>query len=349
MLEHYGWSPELQTQFDPYAAEGLLPGRVTVQQRGVYTVVTEAGEVAAELSGRFAHEAAPGEFPVVGDWVAAAVRPGEGTATIQGVLPRTTSFRRKAAGDAFGEQVIAANVDTAFLVAALTRDLNVRRLERYLTMTWESGARPVIVLTKSDIAEDLEAALLEVEAVAYGVPVHAISSVEGDGLDELRPYLAPGETVVLLGSSGAGKSTLVNVLAGEQLFATQETRNDDRGRHTTSHRELVLLPDGGLILDTPGMRELGLWDAATGLAGTFEDIEQLELQCRFSNCAHESEPGCAIRAALADGSLDATRYDSYVRLERELEFLERKGDPKARAEARKLWAARSKAMRTTAW
>ncbi len=349
MLESYGWSPELQTQFDPYAADGLVPGRVTVQQRGVYTVVTEGGEVAAEIAGRLAHEAAPGEFPVVGDWVASAVRGLEGTATIHAVLPRATSFRRKAAGDSFQEQVIAANVDTAFLVAALTRDLNVRRLERYLTMTWESGARPVIVLTKSDIAEDLDGALLEVEAVAYGVPVHAISAVEGDGLDELRVYLAPGATVVLLGSSGAGKSTLVNVLAGEQLFATQETRDDDRGRHTTSHRELVLLPEGGLILDTPGMRELGLWDAATGLAGTFEDIEALVLQCRFSDCAHETEPGCVIRAALADGSLDTTRYESFVRLERELEFLERKGDPRARAEARRLWIARTKALRTTAW
>jgi ribosome biogenesis GTPase / thiamine phosphate phosphatase len=349
LLESYGWSPELQRQFEPHAAEGLAPGRVTVQQRGQYTVVTEDGELAAEISGRFAHEAAPGEFPVVGDWVGAAVRPLEGTATIQAVLPRTTAFRRKAAGEGFEEQVIAANVDTAFLVAALTRDLNVRRLERYLTMTWESGAKPVIVLTKSDIAEDLAGALLEVESVAYGVPVHPISAIEGEGLDELRRYLGPGETVVLLGSSGAGKSTLVNVLAGDQLFVTKETRDDDRGRHTTSHRELVLLPGGGMILDTPGMRELGLWDAATSLAGTFEDVEALVLTCRFADCAHDTEPDCAVRAALADGSLDAARWDSFVRLERELEFLERKGDPGARAAARKAWAARSKAMRTSSW
>jgi ribosome biogenesis GTPase len=350
LLARYGWSAELQAQLDPYVARGLAPGRVTVQQRGLCTVVTDVGDLLAEVSGRFAHEAGQGDYPVAGDWVAVDARPLEGTATIHAVLPRRTAFSRKAAGTGLEEQVLAANVDTVFLVAALGRDLNVRRLERYLTMTWESGAVPVIVLTKADLAEDAGGAVLEVESIAYGVPVLAVSALTGEGLDALRSYLRPGETVVLLGSSGAGKSTLVNALAGRELLSTQEVRaSDERGRHTTTHRELVLLPDGGLVLDTPGIRELGLWDASAGVGATFEDVESLAARCRFTDCAHETEPGCAIRAALADGSLEAERWESYRKLQRELERLERKGDPRARAEARKRWAAFNKSLRTSSW
>ncbi len=349
MLESYGWSPELQVQFDPYAAQGLVPGRVAVQQRGQYVLVSELGDLAATLAGRFAHEAAHGDYPVAGDWVAAAARPLEGAATIHAVLPRRTAFSRKAAGAGTDVQVIAANVDTVFIVSALTRDLNLRRLERYLTTAWESGAEPAIVLTKADLCDDVADAVLAVESVAIDVPVHVVSALEGIGLDELRPYLREGRTTVLLGSSGVGKSTLVNALAGSELLATREIRADGKGRHTTTHRELVLLPGGGLVLDTPGLRELQLWDASAGLGGTFEDVERLASECRFADCAHGTEPGCAIRLAIDEDRLDEERYESYVKLQRELAHLERKQDARACAEERKRWKAHAKALRTTSW
>jgi ribosome biogenesis GTPase / thiamine phosphate phosphatase len=350
LLASYGWSDELQAQFDPYAARALVPARVTVQQRSLYTLASEHGELSAELSGRFAFEADHGEYPVAGDWVAVAARPEERSATIHAVLPRRTAFVRKAAGDTIAEQVIAANVDSVFLVTSLNADFNLRRLERYLATAWESGAQPVIVLTKADLCDEVDELVFEVESIAFGVPVHAVSAVTGRGLDDVRLYLGPGRTAVLLGTSGVGKSTLVNALAGEELLATQEIREDDaRGRHTTTHRELVLLPGGGLILDTPGMRELGLWDASEGVSGAFEDVEELFADCRFSDCAHEAEPGCAVRGALADGTLDEARWDSYVKLQRELAHLERKGDPRAMSAERKKWIARNKAHRTTVW
>ncbi len=350
MLASYGWSDELQAQFRAYAARALVPARVTVQQRGCYTLVSAHGELAAELAGRFAFEADRSGYPVTGDWVAASARPQEGTATIHGVLPRRTAFIRKAAGSALAEQVLAANVDTVLLVASLNRDLNLRRLERYLATAWESGAQPAIVLTKADLCDDVEGAVFEVESIAFGVPVHAVSAVSGKGLDAVEGYLEPGRTAVLLGSSGVGKSTLVNALAGEELLATQAIREDDaHGRHTTTRRELVLLPGGGLVLDTPGMRELGLWDAEAGLGGAFEDVEELAAGCRFTDCAHEAEPGCTVQAALAAGSLDPGRWQSYVKLQRELAHLERKGDPRAQSAERKKWAQRAKALRTTTW
>jgi ribosome biogenesis GTPase / thiamine phosphate phosphatase len=280
-----------------------------------------------------------GDLPAVGDWVAVAARPTEGTGTIQGVLPRRTKFSRKVAWAASEEQVLAANVDSVFLLTSLNEDLNLRRLERYLTLAWESGARPVIVLTKTDLAADVELRLLEVGAIAFGVPVHAISSLTGDGLDVIQSYLEPGKTIALLGSSGVGKSTLVNTLAGHELLAVQEIRQSDgEGRHTTSHRQLVLLPGGGLVLDTPGMRELQLWESADGLGETFADVEELAANCRFNDCAHRSEPGCAVQAALESGTLELGRWTSYKKLQRELAHLERRLDKRLQAEERKRWA-----------
>ena len=339
-LPDLGWTDSHTTDFEPHTAAGYVPARVAAQHRGAYVLFSELGELRAETAGRLSHEAAgAGDLPAVGDWVAAASRPEEGTATIHAVLPRRTSFSRKVALTASQEQVLAANVDVVFLLMSLNEDFNVRRLERYLTTAWESGAQPVIVLTKTDLDPDFALRVLEVEAIAFGVAVHAISSLTGDGLDLVRAHLTPGRTIALLGSSGVGKSTLVNTLAGEELLATQEIREDDgEGRHTTSHRQLVLLPGGGLVLDTPGLRELQLWESSDGLAETFGDVEELATQCRFSDCAHRTEPGCAVQAALEDGTLPFGRWDSYKKLQRELAHLERRLDKRLQAEERKRWA-----------
>jgi ribosome biogenesis GTPase len=344
MLASYGWSRELQEQFESLFGErGLDPARVSVQQRGILTLVTEHGEVPATLAGRFVREAAQGEFPVAGDWVAVALQP-DGSGVIHGVVPRQTAFVRRAPADSGQtEQVVAANADIALLVAALTRDLNLRRLERYLALAWTSGAQPVILLTKADLADDLDAQVAEVQAIASGVPILVLSVVDGRGLDDLRALLTPGTTAVLLGSSGAGKSTLVNALMGEERMATAATRaTDERGRHTTTHRELILLPSGALVLDTPGMRELGVVESLEGLTDAFADIEELALHCKFNDCAHETEPGCAIKAALEDGTLDPERWESFLKLEREQAFHDRKDDPAAQAEARRRWKALGK-------
>ncbi len=346
MLDRYGWNDTLRQHFASHAAEGLLPARVIVQQRGHYEVATDTGDLKATLAGKLAHEALEGGYPVTGDWVAIAARGSEGTAVIHHVLPRASTFTRRAAGPAAKAQVVAANVDVALLVVSLNTDFNLRRLERYLATAWESGAEPVIVLTKADLCADSAALKADVEGIAFGVPVHAISSVSGEGLEDLRALLLPGRTAVLLGSSGVGKSTLLNALAGEQRMATREIREDDgRGRHTTTHRELVLLPSGTLILDTPGMRELGLWDAESGVTATFTDIEELALACRFHDCKHHSEPGCAVRAAIEAGTLDAGRWEAYGKLQKEVAFETRKDDPRLRAETRKVWIQRNKNYR----
>jgi ribosome biogenesis GTPase / thiamine phosphate phosphatase len=348
MLKSYGWSDALQHDFQPFAAQGLVPARVVVQQRNLYRLVAEAGEIEGRISGRFAHEAADGGYPVTGDWVAAELKGG--AAVIAQVLPRRTAFTRMAAGTAKDRQVVAANVDVALLAASLNADLNLRRLERYLATAYESGAGPIILLTKADACAEPDELIAGVEAIAFGVPVLAVSVRTGQGLAALSAQLEPGKTAVLLGSSGVGKSTLVNALAGAERMATREIREDDaHGRHTTTHRELILLPSGALILDTPGMRELALWDAEAGVAAAFAEttaqVEALAQGCRFRDCAHDREPGCAVHAALADGGLDAERWASFQKLRRELAFAVRKEDPLAAAAERKRWIAIHKSGR----
>lgn len=345
-LTDYGWTDALQADFAPFAAQGLIPGRIVVQQRGGFRLVTAGGEIDARASGALMKATSDAGRATAGDWVAVEARPGETTALVHHIVPRRTAFIRKASGPRGGAQVVAANVDVALLVASLNSDLNLRRLERYLATTYESGAQPVIVLTKADLTADVQDRVAEVAAIAFGAPVLAISSKTGEGLDALRVHLQPGRTAVLLGSSGAGKSTLLNALAGEEKMDTGEVREaDERGRHTTTHRELVRLPSGALILDTPGMRELGLWEADAGVAQTFADIEALAEQCRFRDCGHGAEPGCAVQAAIAAGDLDPGRLKSFEKLQAELAHEHRKEDPRAALENRKLWASRHKAGR----
>lgn len=352
-LSSYGWSETLQNDFAPFAAQGLAPARVIVQQRNLYRLVTDTGEIEGRISGRFAHEAAAlhedgGGYPVTGDWVAVELK-GD-AAVIAHVLPRKTAFTRMAAGTAKDMQVVAANVDMALLAASLNADLNLRRLERYLATTYESGAAPVFLLTKADACDEVDALVASVEEIAFGAPVLAVSVRTGQGLEALSALLAPGKTAVLLGSSGVGKSTLVNALAGTERMATKEIREDDaHGRHTTTHRELILLPSGALILDTPGMRELALWDSEAGVAAAFAEttaqVDELADGCRFRDCAHDREPGCAVQAALADGTLDAERWRSFQKLRREVAHTVRKEDPLAAAAERKRWIALHKSGR----
>jgi ribosome biogenesis GTPase len=344
LINDYGWSQALQQAFAPHAARGYLPGRVVVQQRGLYHLATDAGEVAAELSGRFMHTAEAGAFPVTGDWVAASE--GAGVWSIQAVLPRHGVFQRKAAGTGYGAQLVATNVDVALLVAALNADFNPRRLERYLAAARSSGARCVVVLTKADLCRDLVTAMAVASVAAPGERVIALSALTGKGLSALVDELQPGKTAVLAGSSGAGKSTLVNALAGAERMLAGALREDDgRGRHTTTHRELVRLPSGALLLDTPGMRELGLWRAEEAVTGLFEDVQAIEGGCRFRDCTHEHEPGCAVRAALESGELDGGRWAGWRKMQKELAFQIRREDPEARAAHRRKWVQIHKANR----
>lgn len=349
-LAELGWGDDFQAAFAPHTADGHQPARVGTQSHGLYRLLSPQGEHRAERAGRLHHASDTRDHPAVGDWVAADLR-DDGTATIHAVLPRRTKFSRKEASgvsDRSREQVVAANVDTVFIVQALGHDVNARRLERYLTMAWESGARPVVVLTKADLYPDQD--LAEVEAVTFGVDIHITSAVTGDGVPALAQYLGRGRTVALLGSSGVGKSTLVNSIAGQELLATAAVRESDgRGRHTTSHRELVPLPQGGLLLDTPGMRELQLWESSDGLEQTFSEVAEIIAACRFSDCEHRTEPGCAVGDAIARGSLPQERWDAYQALQRELRALEIRHDARLQSEARKERRRFARAQRKAAW
>jgi ribosome biogenesis GTPase / thiamine phosphate phosphatase len=330
-LDELGWDADWASKFEQLQEDDLIPARVTAQHRGAYVARSEAGELRVGASGRihYAHEVGD-PSPAVGDWVAIA-----GRTTITAVLPRRSAFVRKRAGFGSEEQVLAANVDTAFLLAGLDDDFSLRRLERYITTAWDSGAEPVVVLTKTDLCTDVAAALLAVESVAIGVLVHPVSNVTGEGLEAIEGHLRPGRTVVLLGSSGVGKSTLINRLAQAEVMRTAEVAADGTGRHTTTHRELLSLSNGALVIDTPGLRELQLWEG--DLSSAFEDIEALAAECRFRDCAHMREPDCAVLAAVDEGRLDLDRLRSWRKFQRELEAIAARTDRRLRIARKKRW------------
>jgi ribosome biogenesis GTPase len=338
-LHSMGWTPFFEQAFEPFQKEGFSAGRVALEHKNMYRIYTGEADLLAEVSGKLRHLASAREdYPAVGDWVVLSERPDEQRATIHAILPRKSKFSRKVAGSVTEEQIIAANVDTVFLVMAMNQDFNVRRMERYLVLAWESGAKPVIVLSKADLCENPAELLSELEAVAMGVPIYMISSTENRGIDQLAAYVCEGQTAALLGSSGVGKSTLINRMYGVDILETGAIRtDDDKGKHTTTHRELVVLPGGGLLIDTPGMRELQLWDASEGLSSSFQDIEDFAAACFYQDCKHQKEPNCAVKQALDDGSLDAERYNSFVKLQKELAYLARKEDKSLQAAEKEKW------------
>lgn len=346
-LSDLGWDDYFHHAFEPFRGRSLAALRISRQDRDRYLALGEEGEVVCELAGKLRHEAAgTEELPAVGDWVAAASVPGEKKAVIHALLARKSVFSRKVAGELTDGQVVAANIDTAFIVTGLDLNFNLRRIERYLTLAWNGGAEPVVLLNKADLSSDPETRKIEVEQVSPGIAVHLLSASLGTGLDALDVYLGPGRTVAFLGSSGVGKSSIINALFGENKHKVNEVSDlGSRGRHTTTFRELLPLPQGGVVIDTPGMRELQVWGGEEGLGRAFDDIEELAGGCRFDDCTHENEPGCAVREAVRNGSLDPERLESYFKLKKEYAFLAARQSMKPSALEKARWKSVSKAIK----
>ncbi len=347
-LAQFGWDETFAEAFEPWAAKPHVePARVVIEFNHLYRVWTQDAELESTVAGRLRHHAATrSALPAVGDWVVIRRRRAGDQAAIVAVLPRRTWFSRKTAGTVTDEQIVAANVDVVFTVMALDADFSPRRLERYLLLARESGAEPVILLTKPDVSNVLPAQVAEIRSVAGSLPLHVVNPKRNEGIEQVAAYLTSGRTGALLGSSGVGKSTIINRLVGEDVQKTREVRTaDSKGRHTTMHRELVVLPNGGLIIDTPGMRELQLWDVGDSVRETFDDIETVAAGCHFTDCRHRGEPRCAVKDAIADGRLAAGRLESYLRLQDEVVFLERQQDERAQLDEKRRSKVATKAVR----
>jgi ribosome biogenesis GTPase len=347
-LRRLGWDDGFEHHFGEWArTPHVQPARVFIEFNYLFRVYVEGGELEAVLAGRLKHHAASrSELPAVGDWVVVRKRPAEARAAIVAVLPRRSRFSRKIAGHVTDEQVVAANINVIFIVMALDADFNLRRLERYLLLARESGAAPVILLTKPDLSSDVPTQVSAVDALVGDTPVHVLSPKVNEGMEQVAHYLTPGRTGALLGSSGVGKTTIINRLLGTDARRTRDVRaSDSRGRHTTTNRELVPLPDGGLLIDTPGMRELQLWDVSTAVRETFEDIETLAHGCHFTDCRHRDEPRCAVKAAVEQQELAPARLDSYLKLQDELAFLARQQDERALLDEKRRSKIANKALK----
>jgi ribosome biogenesis GTPase len=346
-LKEYGWNKTHEVNWEEINNEKWIPGRVTLEHKKMYRVITTDGEWLSVCSGSMQYEATERrDFPAVGDWVAVEKMPGEERGIIHAILPRTSLFSRKVAGMTIAEQIIAVNIDIVLLVMSMNNDFNPRRLERYLVAAYDSGATPVVVLTKKDVCDNSSDYIEEAQSIALGAEIFAVSNVTGEGIDELTALLKNNKTAALLGSSGVGKSSLTNAILGSEMMVVQDIREDDaKGRHTTTHRELIKIPTGGILIDTPGMREFQLWENNDSLDSGFQDINELTNNCKFNDCQHNNEPGCAIQNALSTGDLAEDRYSSYLKLQRELAFLDRKMDRAAQAGERNKWKKITKSMR----